>query len=347
MYAELLPHFSTRKFNVGCDETFDLGQGKSKAECERRGKGRVYLEFLLKIYELVKRHNHTMHFWGDIIIQYPELVAELPRDVVVLEWGYEADHPFEAHGAKFSQTGLPFYVCPGTSSWNTIAGRTENCLGNLRNAAMNGLKNGAVGFLNTDWGDNGHWQYLPISYLGFAAGAALSWNHEAKLETDLIPALDRHVFLDSARVMGKLAHDLGNAYLRGGQLYNSNTFFQLLYHPPARPLPEGATEKNLKEADDTIQSVIEPLVGARMQREDASLIQAEFANAARMMRHACGRGLALRQGNLASEPVRHSLAEEMRVILGEHRRLWSARNRAGGLQDSSRNLEKRLSEYLE
>ena len=38
--------------------------------------------------------------------------------------------------------------------------------------AENGLKHGAVGYLNTDWGDRGHWQVLPVSYLGFAAGAA-------------------------------------------------------------------------------------------------------------------------------------------------------------------------------
>ena len=48
---ELLPNFRSRLFNVGCDETFDLGQGRSREECERRGVGRVYLEFLQKIYK--------------------------------------------------------------------------------------------------------------------------------------------------------------------------------------------------------------------------------------------------------------------------------------------------------
>ena len=38
LYDELLPNFSSRLFNVGCDETFDLGLGKSKAEVERRGR---------------------------------------------------------------------------------------------------------------------------------------------------------------------------------------------------------------------------------------------------------------------------------------------------------------------
>ncbi len=346
LYAELLPHFSSRKFNVGCDETFDLGLGKSRAECERKGKGRVYLEFLLKIYELVKGHGRTMHFWGDIIMEHPELVPELPKDVVALEWGYEASHPFAEHGAKFAESGIPFYVCPGTSSWNTIAGRTDNCLGNLRNAAENGLKHGAIGYLNTDWGDNGHWQYLPVSYLGFAAGAALSWCYGANRDLDVVRALDTHVFRDRARVMGRLVYDLGNAYQKIGHLVgNASLLFHFVHSPLTQPLPEAITERAIRDTMEYIRTVTEPLSRANMQRADASLIIGEFANATRMLLHGCRRALAVRTGTIETETERRALAGEMREILGEHRRLWMARNREGGLQDSTRVLEQRLAEY--
>ncbi|MGC8782655.1 MAG: beta-N-acetylhexosaminidase, partial [Anaerolineae bacterium] len=175
MYDELLPHFSSRQINVGCDETIDLGLGRSKEAVATQGIGRVYLDFLLKIYREVKARGRTMQFWGDIIMEHPELVPELPRDVIALEWGYEPDHPFDEHGRRFAESGVPFYVCPGTGTWNTVAGRTKSALENLRNAAMNGIRNGAIGYLITDWGDAGHWQPLPVSYLGFAWGAALSW----------------------------------------------------------------------------------------------------------------------------------------------------------------------------
>ena len=145
LYDELLPHFTSGLLNVGLDETFDLGQGRSREECERRGAGRVYLDFLLKIYDQITRHGHKMLFWGDIILHHPELIAELPKDVVVLEWGYEADHPFKEHWGKFAATGLDFWVCPGTSSWNSIAGRSANCIGNLRNAAQKRAGGGGVG----------------------------------------------------------------------------------------------------------------------------------------------------------------------------------------------------------
>jgi hypothetical protein len=346
LFAELLPHFSSGKFNVGCDETWDVGRGRSARAVEEKGAGRVYLDYVLEIHELVKRHRRTMHYWGDIIIQHPELVPELPKDAVVLEWGYEADHPFEQHGAEFANSGIPFFVCPGTSSWNTIAGRTSNCLGNIRNATENGLRHGASGVLNTDWGDNYHPQYLPVSYLGFAAGAALSWCHETNRDDDFIAALDLHAFRDRARVMGKLSHDLGNAHEKAGPApHNSTILFHLLTQAPDNPLPDGVTVESLREAGEHINAIMGPLDSARMDREDAGIISDEYANAARMMLHACERARAILEGTISSTDKRDELALEMRTILGEHRRLWCARNRVGGLQDSESVFEERLLEY--
>jgi hexosaminidase len=218
IYDELLPHFSSHMFNVGCDETWDLGQGRSKNECENRGTGRVYLDFLLKIYKETRARGRRMQFWGDIILQQPELVSELPKDVIALEWGYEANQPFDAHCEKFSAADLDFYVCPGTSSWNSIAGRTDNALANLLSASDNGIKHGAIGYLNTDWGDNGHWQTLTISYLGFAAGAAYSWSPDANRGLDIVRALDLYAFEDSTDIMGSIAYNLGNIYRGIGSL---------------------------------------------------------------------------------------------------------------------------------
>jgi hypothetical protein len=339
LFAELLPHFTSRLFNVGCDETWDLGQGKNRDRCAKEGKGRVYLEFLLKIHELVKRHERTMLFWGDIIMQHPELVPELPRDVIALDWGYEAEHPFAEHSARFAGSQIPFYVCPGTSSWNSIAGRTDNCLENLRSAAEDGLRGGAIGYLNTDWGDDGHWQVLPVSYLGFAAGAAMSWACAANAALDFTAELDIHVFRDKSRVMGKLASDLGNAYQHGGWMIRNESFlFHLLQFPDDIRIPETMTVKSLGETRRYIESAASALDAARMDRPDASLIHDEFANTIRLLLHACDRGFALRQGTMEESRTRSRFAADLRIIIGEYERLWMGRNRVGGLGDSVRGL---------
>ena len=79
LYDELLPNFSSQFFNVGCDETWDLGRGQSKKLCESKGKGRVYLDFLKQIHREVSARGRTMMFWGDIILKYPKLIPELLR----------------------------------------------------------------------------------------------------------------------------------------------------------------------------------------------------------------------------------------------------------------------------
>ncbi len=349
LYDELLPNFSSRQFNVGCDETFDLGQGRSKAECERRGAGRVYLDFLLKIHREVTARGRTMQFWGDIIIQHPELIAELPRDAIALEWGYEADHPFDEDGARFAAAGVPFYVCPGTSSWNSIAGRTENTIANIRNAAKNGLKHGAIGLLNTDWGDNGHWQYLPISFLGLGYGAAMSWCVEANRDLDLARAISLYAFRDPTGALGHVAFDLGNAYKSLGiELHNSTALFRLLHTPLPKLRDEiyGLTPAALQRAQGAIDHALQPLARARSARDDARLIADEFASAAALLRHACQRGLlALTADPAQARALKRHLARDLDMHIAEYTRLWHARNRPGGFRDSVARLEKLRKDY--
>ncbi len=356
LYDELLPHFSSRQFNVGCDETFELGQAgtRSKAACDKKGVGRVYLDFLRQIYALTQKHGRTMQFWGDIIMRHPELIPDLPPDAIALEWGYEADHPFDRDGAAFASAGVPFYVCPGTSSWNAIAGRTDNALANLWNAAENGLQHGAIGYLNTDWGDYGHWQPLPVSYLGLARGAALAWAAEANRDLDMARALDLYAFRDGGGVMGRLAHDLGNTYRETGvTLHNSSVLFWLLQMPD-RPVSAGraagVTAEGLRRAEAHIERAMARLPGARMSRPDADLIVDEFRLAASLLRHACRLGLArLEAGGetVADLPAatRAALGGELEMLIEDYRRIWLARNRPGGLEDSAGRLERLLALY--
>jgi len=212
LYDELLPNFSSERFNVGCDETWDLGRGQSKKLCERFGKGRVYLDFLKKIHREVSARGKCMMFWGDIILKYPRLIKKLPRDIIALNWGYEANHPFEKEAVQFAKAKIPFYVCPGTSTWQTLIGRHDNALANLRAAAKAGRKHGAIGYLITDWGDGGHPQPLAVSYLPCLVGASLSWCAKTFDEKLLVPVLSRDVFDDPTQCIAKAAMALGLAH---------------------------------------------------------------------------------------------------------------------------------------
>ena len=80
--------------------------------------------------------------------------------------------------------------------------------------------------------------------------------------------------------------------------------------------------------------------GARMDRPDAALIVDEFANNARMAVTGCRMGRLIVSKKLEQQS-RSLIAPDIDVIRTEHRRLWLARNRPGGLTDSLRVFETR------
>lgn len=354
LYDELLPHFTSSLFNVGADEPWELGQGASKAEIEKRG-GRVYLEWVQKLYQLVTERGRTMQFWGDIILHYPDLIAELPADSITMEWGYEAIHDFAGHGALFASSGKPFYVCPGTSSWNSLVGRTENAIGNLKNAAENGLKNGAVGYLITDWGDNGHWQPLPVSYLGFAYGAGVSWHFDKNHDADIAALLSAFVFDDGSGVTGKFVHELGNVYLMIGPKHINGqiaaTALQRTQAEMQAYLPKieawgsekpNLAPENLRQFNARIDDLLVSFAGQQMKRPDAALIVDEFSQAARLLQHGA-KWLLLASGE--QDNTAAALETELQRLIVQQQINWLARNRVGGLSDSLARFTPLLGEY--
>jgi hypothetical protein len=350
LYEELLPHFSSRLFNVGCDETWELGQGASQPACRRRGVGRVYLDFLLKVHRQVERHHRRMMFWADILLQHPELIRRLPRDVIPLVWGYEADHPFDRQCGDLAASGLQFYVCPGTSSWNSFGGRTSNCLANLRQAARSGRRHGAAGYLITDWGDFGHRQYLPVSYCGFLYGAALAWCEKTNTGLDVAQEVSRHIFDDESGRAGQLWHDVGTIHEETGvSLKNRTVLFRVMQAMLGDSSSvAGLTAKRLASIRSRLEELTDRARAASFGGPDGSLVRAELLATLAVLGHACERALLMLGWNDEQARRRRCrwLARDMSRIIKRHRSLWLARNRPGGLASSLSYYRRNLQEYL-
>ncbi len=349
LYEQLLPRFSSGLFNVGCDETFELGQGRSRQACRRRGVGRVYLEFLRKIHQAVRRHGRRMMFWADIVQQHPTLIAELPRDVVPLVWGYEADHPFDETCGRLTEQGLDFYVCPGTSSWCSIGGRTQNCLTNLRNAAASGRRHGACGYLITDWGDYGHRQYQPVSYAGFLYGAAVAWCGRTNASIDAARELSRHAFHDPSGDAGRLWCEAGTIHESAGVPMTNRTVLFAIMQASLRDAAVIAdlTARRLDRMERHIKRLEDQARSARFGGLDGDLVHEELTATLAVLRHACWRArviLDLREGRSVGRSCRR-LAKDMEAIIERHRSLWLSRNRRGGLASSLGGYRRNLAEY--
>jgi hypothetical protein len=391
----LLPNFSSRFFNVGCDETWDLGRGQSKQLCKNKGQGRVYLDFLKKIHREVSRRGRTMMFWGDIILKYPRLIPELAEfrgsrrksaqsgqsgltsaatDLIALNWGYEANHPFAKEAARFARSGIPFYVCPGTSTWQTLVGRHDNALANLRTAAKAGRKYGAVGYLITDWGDGGHPQPLAVSWPMYLAGASLAWNSRDFDEKKLVPVLSRDVFADATGRIAEGAFKLGFAHRKlKVRMPNETPLGTVIAAPPAEErelfcrnglkwFKKIATE-NIRVTSKEIQKRIATLrdLGRRHAVPPKSkIVLQELDLAARMAAQSCkfmlwqqlmakqGRVGALRRPDAAARRPCQQLArtgiKELENLRKDFNRYWPLRNKATPKHCSS-FLQWRINDY--
>jgi len=355
IYSELLPNYSSKYVNIGSDETVELGKGRSREMCEKYGVGKVYLDFLKEVKIRASKDGKRVQFWGDIILKHPELIPELPKDMIALVWGYEADEPFETKCPKFKDSGLDFYVCPGTSAWNAIIGRTNNAIDNLYHAAEEGKKYGALGYLNTNWGEWGNWHPLSTCYLGYLYGAAVSWASQDNKNINLPFLLDQWVFHDHAGLMGKVVFDLGNAHELTGVKLSNNSIFNYSLTSVTRSLKDNANLKNLTikgvdKADSALAANIVQLGQANMVSPDAQQVYGELLNATELCRHSCmilRFKLNSKDGTLnnITEEERQFLVQDLSRIIAKYRELWIRRNRVGGLEESVNKLQNILQYY--
>ncbi len=176
LYGDFLPHFDALDFNVCGDEPWELGQGKSKAAADSKGVGRVYLEFILKLYDLCQQYGKRMNLWGDIVLRHPEILSELPSDLVMLNWDYDPNGPRMQRTHEFREAGLTFLCCPGTHGWKSHGTRLSEAMQNTHQFAAIARQEGASGLLITDWGDAGHRNTLAVSMHTMAYAAACAWN---------------------------------------------------------------------------------------------------------------------------------------------------------------------------
>jgi hypothetical protein len=181
-YKELNALFPGQFFHIGEDETFELGEGQSKAETQAKGVGAVYFEHLNRVRDLLKPYNRRLMFWGDIALHHPDLIGNIPKDMIVMNWQYGARDDFWSSIKPFQDAGLQQFVCPGAQTWNQIFPNTDAAVKNIVNFVRDGQKAGAIGMMNTTWDDDGE-TLFEMSWYPMALGAAASWQ-EGALDVD-------------------------------------------------------------------------------------------------------------------------------------------------------------------
>jgi len=174
---QYIPCFKSDFFNICCDETFDL----NKYEKSGYNPGELYVSFVNQIIDHVRQNNKKVMMWADILLKHPETIASLPEDTCFLNWSYSAN-PSEASAEQLFNLGRQQIVCPGTHTWSRLCENITTSEKNISKMASYGRKYGALGILNTNWGDWGNPCSIELAMYGLVLGAEKSWSEETPVD---------------------------------------------------------------------------------------------------------------------------------------------------------------------
>lgn len=357
LFAEFLPLFRSGRVNICCDETWDLGMGQSYKLCRKKGRGVVYLKHVKKVRKLCRKYGKKVMFWGDIIRKYPDLIEKIPDDVTVLDWGYSRNHPF-SRIKDFGKVGLPFYACPGTSSWVSLFPRLPEAKANIHGFAKAAKKNKATGLLTTDWGDGGHYNFMEYSWPGYLFAAEQAWTVAADRATFTRRFAEAFLKCGDPELV-KAIDEIGAVSFVNGPYYQS-IWLHAFFAKPGDPVLNHSDPIDLTEViDGKIATSAKPFdaefAAPYLQRASAAgAVFAKFAKtpacdplgvlpywvfAADTIAFAARKVVILGPGGDDRPASRLALCREMRSLMRRFEKFWLKRNRRSEIRITLKKYE--------
>ena len=124
LVRELAATVRARRVNIGADEPWELGKGRSAADAAERGLGQVYLDHLLRVATPLIEDGFEVPFWADVLADHPEVAGALPASgLIPVVWQY--DGPGHARAALDRASDTACAVSRTATSPSAPAGRVS------------------------------------------------------------------------------------------------------------------------------------------------------------------------------------------------------------------------------
>ncbi|BDU38459.1 family 20 glycosylhydrolase [Vibrio nigripulchritudo] len=339
---ELLPNFSSKTLNINFDETMDLGVDGSKAECESLGQGQVYLNYLNKVLELARQRGMYCQIFSDMLFRYPEILPHLPKELELLNWGYEEDHPYDEEHARLAEFGYPFQVVVSTNTFASVAGRWKSAQVHMRRAAISALKYGGQGYQISEWGDMGHAQQFSFSLPAYVFGAAMAWGEAQHQDIPMSKILGAFWGKEYQSLTGALL-EVQDAYLDSGVTTPNCAFYgPFVFDQKSRRHIRRAQLEDTEKMQQSIMSLTE--MERKLGGERESTLKSELLWTLKTMKLATEIAIGYAQNQcreVESFPnsLKRKLVRMVADIESEYAILWQEKFRLGGCKQSMARLQ--------
>lgn len=351
MYGDMLPYSNSKYFNMNFDEPYELGFGKSKAECEKLGREQVFCNFFNKLANVAKSYGKRPMLWGDVIIHNPNAIKEIDKDAILIDWGYNENYPFLKNAQMLNKLKRPYILAPGTSTWGVVTSKYYEMLWSIKNAAEAAYHNNALGIILTDWGDFGHLQYPLYSLPGIAYNGLLAWNYKSVSHKHIKEYLD---LLVKNHIISDLVVDL-SMYPECEEVYRgySTKLFAPIIQAELCKTEEKEfdvfkqklknqllTDYEINNYRSYLKSLKAKIESISSKDDDQQLLVEELSNSILLLETLVEVNIFLKnyfnQENLNFDLIENNFAK----YLNSHYNLWISRNKVHGYSSSAGRIER-------
>jgi len=211
MLREIFEAFPGSYINIAADESFDVGLGNSKKLVEEKGIAQVHADHYKRIFAICQKYNRHVMMYGDIILEHPEILSMIPKDIEIVDWDY-GDKFSYSHAKKFKDAGFKFYVSPAVWNFTTTFPALNIALANIQYFTKEGIEDGALGMINSQWGDYGAETFRELNLFPYAWGAQCAWNYKASNMSSFSTNFFRDFYGTDDNRINHLYQTLSNMY---------------------------------------------------------------------------------------------------------------------------------------
>lgn len=177
-FTEVHEIFASEYMHVGCDEAWNIAYCSlcRASGDDYQNEGRILERHLLFCHSVVsKKLNCRMMIWDDMLENYPLLLDSLPRDIVLVNWQYQANVTANLSHRPggisrcdlvdyYEKLGFDYLIAPNLLEWDNISSFSDYV-----------AERHPLGALLTSWEKK---YTLMYKYFPMIAAAGLLWHGE-------------------------------------------------------------------------------------------------------------------------------------------------------------------------
>jgi hexosaminidase len=174
MIGEISASFSSPYFNMGADETMDVGLGANKERVAKEGLSAVLAQHYSRVAAIIRKYGKKPMMYADIILKHPEILTMIPRDILMVDWDYDPRFHYDTPQV-FKQAGYRYIVSPAVRNYAGPFLDYLNSFENIQRLSRAGYEDSSAGILTSSWNDYGGEELRELNYYGYAWAAECSW----------------------------------------------------------------------------------------------------------------------------------------------------------------------------